>query len=59
MCFSASSAAIRVLVVDNSLPFREASRDLIEQTPDFSGSGTRTLARKGSNRLLARRRIWF
>lgn len=38
MC-SASSAAIRVLVVDDSLPFREAAREMIEGTAGFEWIG--------------------
>jgi DNA-binding NarL/FixJ family response regulator len=47
MCFSASSAAIRVLVVDDSLPFREATRDLIEQTPGFQWIGDANSGEEG------------
>ena len=39
MCFAASSGAIRVLVVDDSPPFREATRELIEDTPGFQWIG--------------------
>ena len=39
MCCSTPAAAIRVLVVDDSLPFREATRDLIEGTPGFEWIG--------------------
>jgi DNA-binding NarL/FixJ family response regulator len=36
---SASLAAVRVLVVDDSLPFREATRDLIQGTAGFEWIG--------------------
>lgn len=39
MCSSASSAAVRVLVVDDSLPFREATRELIHATAGFECIG--------------------
>jgi DNA-binding NarL/FixJ family response regulator len=42
MCSSASSAAVRVLVVDDSLPFREATRDLIQGTAGFEWIGDAT-----------------
>ena len=39
MCSSVSSAAVRVLVVDDSLPFREATRELIHATAGFECIG--------------------
>ena len=39
MCFPASSAAVRVLVVDDSLPFRQATRELIHGTEGFECIG--------------------
>jgi DNA-binding NarL/FixJ family response regulator len=42
MSFSASSAAVRVLVVDDSLPCREATRELIQGTPGFEWIGDAT-----------------
>jgi DNA-binding NarL/FixJ family response regulator len=36
---SASLAAVRVLVVDDSLPFREATRELIQRTAGFAWIG--------------------
>jgi DNA-binding NarL/FixJ family response regulator len=36
---SASSAAVRVLVVDDSLPFRQATRELIQGTAGFEWIG--------------------
>lgn len=42
MSFSASSAVVRVLVVDDSVPFREATRELIQSTAGFEWIGDAT-----------------
>jgi CheY-like chemotaxis protein len=47
MCRSTMSASIRVLVVDDSLPFREATRDLIEGTPGFEWIGDANCGEEG------------
>jgi DNA-binding NarL/FixJ family response regulator len=39
MSLSASSASVRVLVVDDSLPFREATREMIQGTAGFEWIG--------------------
>jgi len=39
MSFSLSPAAVRVLVADDSLPFREATRELIQGTAGFEWIG--------------------
>jgi len=39
MSFPSSAPAVRVLVVDDSLPFREATRELIQSTIGFEWIG--------------------